>query len=80
MTYKLFKTEINTKAAKYRYEVKDENGNVITSRNSNREYAACTIDGSFFFGRIDLIGKGDHGRRVKWNSEGGREQTPIAYL
>ena len=26
---------------------------------------ACTADGSFYFGRLDLIGKGEHG---KWLS------------
>lgn len=64
--YTLRVTELSTKAAKYGYEVIDnETGAVISSRKSNREYVACTIDGSFYFGRLDLIGKGDHGRRVK---------------
>lgn len=79
MNYTLKVTETNNKAAKYFYEIQDESGNILTTRNSNREYAAATIDGRFFFGRIDLIGKGDHGRDVKWCNENNREITPIAY-
>ena len=80
MNYKLTKTETNKKAAKYLYKVIDADGLVITERTSNREYVACTIDGSFFFGRLDLIGKGDHGRRVRNRQANNTEQTPIAYL
>lgn len=65
MNYELKKTETNKKSAKFLYEVIDENGNIISSRNSNRDYVACTIYGYFFFGRLDLIGKGDHGRFLK---------------
>jgi hypothetical protein len=64
-TYKLTKTETNVKAAKYLYQVIDENGNVLSTRQSNRDYVAATIKGHYFFGRLDLIGKGDHGRNVK---------------
>lgn len=41
-----------------------ENGNVVSTRTSARNYVACTADGSFYFGRLDLIGKGDHGKRL----------------
>jgi hypothetical protein len=77
---KLIKTEINTKAAKYNYKVVDENGVVISTRNSNREYVACTICGAFYFGRIDLIGKGDHGRCIKYLQAVNKPQLEIAYL
>lgn len=65
MNYELKVTETGRKAAKYKYQVIDEAGNVITERNSNREYVACSIDGQFFFGRLDLIGKGYHGNYAK---------------
>lgn len=65
MNYKLEVTETRNKAGKFHYQVKDEIGNVISERKSNREYIAATIDGSFYFGRLDLIGKGDHGRYLK---------------
>ena len=59
-TYRLTKTEL--KNGKFLYEVKDENNNTISKRTSTRHYAACTIDGQFYFGRVDLIGKGMHGQ------------------
>ena len=59
--YILTKTQ---KGKKYLYEVKDENGNIVSTRTSARDYVACTADGSFYFGRLDLIGKGDHGKRL----------------
>lgn len=59
-TYTLTKTTL--KNGKYHYVVIDNNGNIISERKSNREYVACTIDGGMFFGRLDLIGKGDHAR------------------
>lgn len=63
---KLIKQETGKKSAKYLYSIVDENGNVLQTRSSNREYVAATICGTFFFGRLDLIGKGDHGKRMKW--------------
>lgn len=57
------------------YEVKDQNGKVISSRTSKNEYVACSIDGRFYFGRLDLVGKGDHGRAVKNN-----HSVEVAYL
>lgn len=63
--FTLTKTETGKKSQKYLYTVTDENGNVLSTRGSNRDYVACTISGSYFFGRLDLIGKGDHGRNLK---------------
>jgi hypothetical protein len=74
MNYKLKVTETNNKSGKFMYQVIDESGNVISSRSSNREYVACTIDAFYFFGRVDLIGKGDHGRNIKHGYN-----KPIAY-
>ena len=65
MNYELKVTESNKKSSKYCYQVVDENGNVVSERNSNREYVASTINCAFLFGRLDLIGKGDHGRFLK---------------
>lgn len=48
------------KGKKYLYEVKDESGNVISKRMSTRDYVACSINGEFYFGRLDLVGKGDY--------------------
>jgi hypothetical protein len=64
-TFKLIKTETGRKAAKFNYKIVDENGAVLTERNSNRDYVAATINGYFYFGRPDLVGKGDHGRFLK---------------
>jgi len=65
MTYTLNVKETGNKAAKFHYTVTDENGTIMSERKSNREYVACTIHGQFYFGRLDLIGKGDHGKTVK---------------
>ena len=67
-------TEINTKAAKFLYEVV-ENGTVLCSRKSSREYVACYVStgmlirtnlpkywADYFFGRVGLIGQGDSKR------------------
>ena len=65
-THTLVKTETNRKANKYSYAIViNETGETVGTRNSNREYVACTIDGAFFFGRMDLVGKGDHGKMIK---------------
>jgi hypothetical protein len=66
---KLIKQETGKKSAKFNYSIVDENGNVLSTRSSNREYVAATICGTFFFGRLDLIGKGDHGQYMKWANE-----------
>lgn len=87
ITYTLQVTETGKKSAKFFYQViNDTTGEVVTTRNSNREYVACTINGAFFFGRLDLIGKGDHGRYLKdiairpehWSENGVKFQI-IAY-
>lgn len=62
---KLVKQETGKKSAKFLYSIVDENGNVLETRSSNREYVAATACGTFFFGRLDLIGKGDHGRYMR---------------
>lgn len=66
MKYTLNVKETGNKAAAFHYTVTDENGTVISERKSNRVYVACTADGSFYFGRVDLIGGGDHGKQIKY--------------
>jgi hypothetical protein len=84
--YTLIKTKTNRKDFNYLYQVKDEEGNVVSERRSNRDYIACTINGQYYFGRLDLIGKGDHGRACNFRSKQvGQEHlvegiTTIAYL
>jgi hypothetical protein len=53
------------KVTKYHYTVMSESGEIVSERRSNREYVACTENGEFYFGRLDLIGKGDHGRKIR---------------
>jgi hypothetical protein len=80
MTYTLNIKETGNKAAKFHYTVTDESGNIISERRSNREYVACSIDGTYYFGRLDLIGKGDHGKYLKnYLKWGHTEPIPIAY-
>lgn len=57
------------KGKKYQYTVTDEKGNVISTRTSARDYVACTANGEFYFGRLDLIGKGDHGKGLNRTTE-----------
>lgn len=64
-------TVTGNKSGRFVYTVTDESGNILSTRRSNREYVACTIDGQYYFGRLDLIGKGDHGKY--------KVTTPIAY-
>ncbi len=66
-TYKLTATAL--KNGKTLYQVINENGEVISKRTSTRKYVACTIDGEFYFGRLDLIGKGDHGKMLNYIQE-----------
>lgn len=63
----LKKTITKNKAAKYLYEV-IVNGKSVAQRRSNKVYVACYVtkwknedfyEAPYFFGRIDLIGKGD---------------------
>ena len=60
--YKLTATAL--KNGKALYQVIDNQGNIISKRTSSRKYVACTIDGSYYFGRLDLIGKGEHGQTL----------------
>lgn len=53
------------KGSKWLYQIEDNNGNVVATRTSARDYEAATINGEFFFGRVDLIGKGDHGKALR---------------
>lgn len=78
--YTLSRYTTNNKKACFRYEVTDSAGNILAERFSNREYVACTIDGEYFFGRVDLIGKGSHGQTLKYQSLRGVQPSPIAYL
>lgn len=57
------------KGKKYQYTVTDEKGNVISTRTSARDYVACTANGEFYFGRLDLIGKGNHGKELSHTTE-----------
>lgn len=57
------------KGKKFQYTVTDENGNIVSTRTSARDYVACTADGNFYFGRLDLIGKGEHGRLLRHFTE-----------
>ena len=75
MKYILNVKETGNKAAKFHYTITDENGVIISERKSSREYVAATIDGRFYFGRLDLIGKGDHGKGLKTN----KYHSAIAY-
>lgn len=54
------------KGDKFVYKVIDEKNNVISTRTSKRDYVACTVNGEFYFGRIDLIGKGKHGESFSY--------------
>ncbi|QEA10426.1 hypothetical protein BARC2635_0014 [Bacteroides phage Barc2635] len=54
------------KGDKFVYAVVDEKNNVISTRTSKRDYVACTVNGEFYFGRIDLIGKGKHGECISY--------------
>lgn len=48
----------------FKYDVVDESGSIVSTRTSKRDYVACTSNGEFYFGRLDLVGKGDHGRAI----------------
>jgi hypothetical protein len=59
-----FKLTKEKKGSKYLYTVTDQDGKTISTRISTRDYVACTADGEYYFGRLDLVGKGDHGRNM----------------
>ena len=64
MKYTLTATEL--KNGKTLYQVINEDGKIVAKRTSARKYVACTINGEMFFGRLDLIGKGEHGNRLNY--------------
>lgn len=37
---------------------------------TKRDYVACTVNGEMFFGRLSLIGKGEHGRQLSMYKAG----------
>lgn len=51
-------------SGKFHYIVTDANGAVVSERKSGRDYVACSACGYFYFGRLDLIGKGEHGKTI----------------
>lgn len=59
MKYKPIKTQ-RVGAPKAIYQVVDDSGKVISQRVSAREYVACSINGDYYFGRMDLVGKGEY--------------------
>lgn len=63
-----FKLTRTQKGNKFVYTVTDESGNVISTRTSKRDYVACTVNGEYYFGRLDLIGKGAHGISLSYNT------------
>lgn len=63
-----FKLTRTQKGDKFVYTVTDERGNVISTRTSKRDYVACTVNGEYYFGRLDLIGKGAHGISLSYNT------------
>jgi len=82
-TYKMTKTAKGKQG--FLYEIFNAAGELISSRTSKRDYVAATACGGFFFGRLDLIGKGDHGRYLKDFAKNGRTEelerySRIAYL
>lgn len=62
-----YKATMTPKGKQFQYVVTDEAGNVVSKRTSKRgNYVACTAFGDFYFGRRDLIGKGEHGRQLNF--------------
>lgn len=80
MKYTMLKSLTGKHSPKYHYKIVDESGNVISERKSNRDYVAATINGQYYFGRVDLIGKGDHGKQLKREDEVGMPHNPVALL
>ena len=78
--YTLHKSAAN-KAGAFTYQVTDNTtGQVVSKRYSKRHYVACTIDGSFYFGRTDLVGQGDHGKTNKHRAQQGLPPLEMAYI
>ena len=80
MKYELKVLETENKNGRFLYQVFDEAGFIVSQRRSNRKYIACTSDGQYYFGRLDLIGKGEHGQQIKWCIEHNRQQKAMAYI
>lgn len=82
-TYKLVKSQASPKAKKLYQVICNETGEVVSSRQSDRDYVAASIFGDWYFGRVDLVGKGDHGKSMSLVSFAGAP-TPVrlqvAYL
>ncbi|MCD8286214.1 MAG: hypothetical protein LUD50_03190 [Clostridia bacterium] len=54
------------KDGSFLYSVLDESGNVIKTRKTGHEYVACCVFDNLFFGKVSLIGKGEHARRIAY--------------
>jgi hypothetical protein len=78
MQYTLEVRTTTGKKSKFIYTVFDQDKKIVSQRQSFRKYVACTIYGQFYFGRLDLIGKGDHGKQLKFIGEG--TPVPIAFI
>jgi hypothetical protein len=65
MNYELKVTETKNKAAKFHYQVIDENGNIISERKSNKEYIYCTINGFYYSSKLGNIEKN---KQYQWES------------
>jgi hypothetical protein len=79
--YVLVRKPNGTPKARFYYQIVDTENNVIISqRFSNRAYVAATINGSHYFGRVELVGKGDHGRYLHNCQLKKQEPQPVAYL
>jgi len=70
----------SSKPQKFIYTVLNQEGKEISTRKSFRKYVAATINGQFYFGRLDLIGKGDHGKQLKYCEKMGLATVPIAFI
>lgn len=58
--YTLTKKELNNG---YKlYAVMNVEGEILSTRKSKRDYVACTINGGFYFGRINLVNKNGRAR------------------
>lgn len=73
--FKMTKVETTRKNEKFLYTIEDQKGYIIDTRRSNREYVAALVlidkDGtngraSHWFGRLDLVGKGDSKKTLDW--------------
>lgn len=82
-SYKLVKSQASPKAKKLYQVICIETGEVVSTRQSDRDYVACSIFGDWYFGRRDLVGKGDHGKSLSLLAFAGAPVTTrcqVAYL